>query len=457
MNHKHSIKIQFIALAFLMLLSATLVSSCKEEPDTPTGTTNVPEEKASCVGCHTDYQLLKTIFSPDTAAAGGGCGGETPHIEPYDRVYLGGSGYDEFKNSYHGKMKCTSCHNGVDNTGDKKVAHSNDFIRYPSTRAEEKCANCHADIVARTKNSLHEQGWGQKTMVFMRYGANSFDELPEQLKSGYKTNCSTCHGTCGDCHVNRPKAGGGGLYRGHKFLKTPDMRDNCITCHTSRGGHAYLGIGAGTVPDVHLTKAGYTCISCHTKNEVHGDGVIYDQRYKMALKPECTDCHGSVATSNMYHSTHINTFSCNTCHSQDYNNCGSCHVHGDGARIPSYLGYKIGMNPIPETKPFKYATLRRSLMAPDSWSNYGVPILNNFSVRPTFKYATPHNIQKWTKRTQVASGKPCYDNCHIIKEGTNFRNKELYLFQSDLQSWEMPASQGVIVDGKLPVSWGLVK
>jgi thiosulfate/3-mercaptopyruvate sulfurtransferase len=159
-------------------------------------------------------------------------------------------------------------------------------------------------------------------------------------------------------------------------------------------------------------------------------------------------------SKNTYHSVHLSTFSCNTCHSQDYNNCGSCHIGGEGARIASYQGFKIGMNPIPDTKPFKYAVLRRSLMAPDSWQNYGVANLANFNVRPTFKYATPHNIQRWTSRTQVEAGKPCYDACHIIKNSDgSYRNKELYLFKNDLQTWEVIATSPITVDGKLPSKW----
>ena len=42
------------------------------------------------------------------------------------------------------------------------------------------------------------------------------------------------------------------------------MRKNCTTCHVSRGGHAYFGEGIGTVPDVHLTSAGFTCMNCHS-------------------------------------------------------------------------------------------------------------------------------------------------------------------------------------------------
>lgn len=447
--------ISLIGITFLILL----IIGCREEPKTP-----VSQEQSlsinSCEGCHINYEHLKKVYSPDTVSAGGGCGGEIPHIEPYDRVYLGGDGYRQFKASTHGKISCTSCHNGVDNTSDKKLAHSGNFLKHPSEDAEEKCASCHPNIVQKAQNNIHH-GWGQQSMLILRYGLDysnpseipaKFAQLPELLKQGYNTNCAKCHGGCGDCHINRPKAGGGGLLNGHKF-STPDMVNQCTACHSSRVAHAYFGLAPGSKPDVHQTK-GMNCLSCHTGSELHGDGNYYDQRYKVKSLPKCENCHNNIANSNQYHSVHLNTFNCNVCHSQDYNNCGSCHVGGQGARIPSYQSFKIGINPISQTKPYKYATLRRSLMAPDSWSLYGVSNLANFAVRPTYKYATPHNIQRWTSRTQVESGKPCYDNCHIIKEGNTVRNKQLYLFESDLLDWEKQASKVVTVDGKLPASWG---
>jgi thiosulfate/3-mercaptopyruvate sulfurtransferase len=452
---------KILLLLSSLLFIALVVLGCKDRSEEPISTDNqvITKSVASCEGCHTNYDNLKKVYTPDPPSeGGGGCGGETPHIEPYDRVYLSGIGYQEFKNDVHGKIPCTTCHNGVDGTDNKTVAHSGNFIKHPSTNSEQKCGSCHTDITLRTKNSLHEQGWGQKSMVLLRSGLPNipagFSQLSQVMKDGYDVNCGKCHGTCGDCHVNRPKAGGGGLANGHAFTKTPDMRNVCVTCHVSRGGHAYFGQATGTVPDVHLTNRQFTCIRCHTKNEIHGDGNIYDQRYKMALLPKCTDCHASVSNTNSYHAAHLNTFSCNTCHSQDYNNCGSCHIGGEGARIPSYQGFKIGMNPIPDTKPYKYAVLRRSLMAPDSWKNYGVANLANFSVRPTYKYATPHNIIRWTKRTTVDSGKPCYDACHIIKNSDgSYKNKELYLFRSELESWEVTATQNITVDNKLPAKW----
>ncbi len=449
---------QKIICLLAVIFSIVLIFGCREEPKIP-----IEVEKQlsvnTCEGCHINYEHLKKVYSPDTVSAGGGCGGDIPHIEPYDRVYLGGEGYQKFKSSMHGKIPCTSCHNGVDNTGDKKLAHSGDFIKHPSEEAELKCASCHPNIVLKAKNNIH-YGWGQQSMVLLRYGVlyndpkeipTKFSQLPELLKAGYKTNCAKCHAGCGDCHVNRPKAGGGGLLNGHNFSK-PDMVSQCTACHSSRVAHAYFGLAPGAQPDIHQTK-GMKCMDCHSMDELHGDGVMYDQRYKVKLMPKCENCHTDIANSNQYHQVHINTFNCNVCHSQNYNNCGSCHIGGEGARIPSYQSFKIGINPIPETKPYKFATLRRSLMAPDSWKEYGVPHLANFDVRPTYKYATPHNIKRWTSRTQVESGKPCYDNCHIKKEGNVLRNKELYLFDSDLLDWEKNASRGVVVDGKLPAKW----
>jgi thiosulfate/3-mercaptopyruvate sulfurtransferase len=441
---------------FLLICFTAFFTSCSEDEKTNSNLINELLSKTnSCEGCHTNFDKLKSVHTPDTTTGGGGCGGETPHIEPYDRVYMGGSGFTEFKNSIHGKLPCTECHNGTDNTGDKKLAHSNNFISHPSTKAEEKCANCHSDVVYKTKNSLHEQGWGQKYAVTTRFGVASFSQLPIKLQEGYNTNCAKCHGTCGDCHIMRPKAAGGGLLKGHNFF-APDSKDNCVACHTSRGGHAFYGIGVGTVPDVHLSKRNFNCISCHKADEVHGDGKFVQRRYQYNKLPKCEDCHSNLTNSNNYHKTHISNLNCNVCHSQDYNNCASCHVGGDGARVPAYMNYKIGLNPISADRPFKYATLRRSLMAPDSWSVYGTNNLSNFSALPTYKYSTPHNILRWTSRTQVNPGKPCYDACHIIKEGNNYRNKGLYLFNSDMQfSWEIDANKNVIVDGKLPANWNI--
>jgi len=411
----------------------------------------------SCVGCHTDYVHLKDVYSEDTVAALGGCGGSAPHYEPYDRVYMSGEGYESFKSSSHGTLSCTYCHGGIDGTEEKDVAHSDGFIKHPSTAYEQKCGGCHAEISDNFKSSLHN-GTGQKQKVTMRSGLagpEEFDMLPAHQIEGYNANCATCHGTCGNCHVNRPPIGGGGLANGHDFKRVPDMLNTCVTCHTSRGGHAYLGVAAGTQADVHLTKMGFDCMNCHNGPELHGDGdTTVLHRYAYSALPKCENCHqGNQGPPNDYHVAHIGDFSCQVCHSQDYNNCGSCHVHGDGARVPSYMDYKIAVNPIPDSKPgFDFAVVRRTLGAPDNWEAYGIDDYANFDVFPTYNFTSPHNILKITERTDVGSGN-CSSLCHIRIEGDSTYNKDLYLFEEDLLDWELGATAKITVDGKLPASW----
>ncbi len=437
-----------LRLSFLFVAGVVFLSSCKKF--------NEERAIASCEGCHTNYAHLQEVFSPDTATVAGGCGGDAPHYEPYDRVYMSGAGYESYQNSAHGDLGCVSCHNGVDGTSDKNEAHSGDFLKHPSAEYEDKCGNCHPGIAHDFVTSIH-QGTGQKRKVTMRSGLagpHEFDKLPQHQIEGYSQNCAICHGTCGNCHVVRPLKAGGGLMNGHEFVKTADMITVCVSCHVSRGGHAYLGVAAGTKSDVHLQKMGFKCMDCHTGIELHGDGEPVEQRYAYSRLPKCSNCHSGIETSNMYHSLHYEDFNCQVCHSQDYNNCGSCHIHGEGARIPSYQDFKIAMNPIPDIKEdYKFALVRRTLAAPDNWKEYGVDDYSNFDIFPTYNYTTPHNILKWTSRTQVAEGAKCGSNCHIRKEDGVLINKELFLFEENLLDWEKSASRKITVDGKLPKSW----
>jgi hypothetical protein len=435
-------------LIFMLLLLG--VMSCTKDPSHTDG------DVASCEGCHTNYAHLQAVFSPDTAAPASGCGGEAPHYEPYDRVFMGGDGFDLYKESSHYTIGCVGCHNGTDGTDDKVLAHSGDFISHPSSNADAKCSKCHEQIVGNFHTSLHN-GTGQKRKVTIRSGLSGpedFDKLPAHQIEGYTRNCATCHGTCGNCHVVRPPIAGGGLSNGHNFEKKPDMVNVCVACHVSRGGHAYLGVAPGTKPDVHLTKLSFNCLSCHNGAELHGDGKVVEQRYAYDKLPACTDCHNGIQTKNVYHTVHYTDMNCQVCHSQDYNNCGSCHIHGEGARVPSYLGYKIAVNPIPDVKTgYKFTLVRRTLAAPDNWEKYGVSQYANFDAFPTYNYASPHNILRWTSRTEVAPGDACSYNCHVRHNGGTVSNKNLYLFNSDLLEWEKTATGSITVDGKLPSIW----
>jgi hypothetical protein len=118
------------------------------------------------------------------------------------------------------------------------------------------------------------------------------------------------------------------------------------------------------------------------------------------------------------------------------------------------MDYKIAANPIPDLKPgYKFSLVRRTLAAPDNWAVYDVSSYSNFDVLPTYNYTTPHNILRWTSRTIATSGESCGLNCHIREEEGTVKNKDLYLFQSDLLPWELNATSGITVDGKLPPRW----
>ncbi len=438
---------------FIFLLGIIAVSSCTKDynQDKQPPVTDV----ASCEGCHTNYAHLQEVYTPDTGEPAGGCGGEAPHYEPYDRVYMGGDGFEAYQQSGHYSLGCVYCHGGTDDTGDKNTAHSGDFIKHPSMEYKDKCGDCHAAIVDNFETNLHH-GTGQKRKVTIRSGLSGpqdFDQLPQHQIEGYNANCATCHGTCGNCHIVRPPVGGGGLSNGHSFNKTPDMLTVCVTCHVSRGGHAYLGVATGTQPDVHLTKAKFKCINCHDGAELHGNGQPVEQRYAYTELPKCVNCHTGLENANTYHTLHYDDFNCQVCHSQVYNNCGSCHIHGDGARIPAYMDYKIAQNPIPNIKQgYKFVLVRRTLAAPDNWDKYGVQY-SNFDAFPTYNYTTPHNILRWTDRTDVTKEKSCYSNCHIRNDGGTLVNKELYLFKENLLDWEHSATDVITCDDELPSSW----
>jgi hypothetical protein len=440
-----------MVLMFVMILIAGTGCTNYQIP----GKTVTPQVNM-CEDCHTDYERLMAVYSPDTAAPISGCGGDAPHYEPYDRVFLGGEGFDAFKESPHYSVGCTGCHNGDKTAENKAGAHSGDWTASPSMAYAEKCATCHETITDNFATSLHN-GTGQMRKVALRAGlsgADEFDQLPAHQIEGYNQKCATCHGTCGNCHVVRPLIAGGGLADGHNFNKTPDMQKVCIKCHSSRGGHAYLGVAPGTQPDVHLTENGYDCLNCHDGHELHGDGQPVDQRYAYTELPECGTCHPDIATENIYHTKHIEDFNCQVCHSQDYNSCGACHVKEGVEDFGPYQDFKIALNPLPDLKDYKFALVRRNLAHPDNWVGYGEDLVySNFDVLPTYNYTTPHNLLRWTKRTDVDPGFSCSYNCHIRNDAGVLVNSEYYLWADSLETFEVDATGPYTVDGELPSYW----
>jgi hypothetical protein len=120
------------------------------------------------------------------------------------------------------------------------------------------------------------------------------------------------------------------------------------------------------------------------------------------------------------------------------------------------MDYKLAINPIQDVKSgyeSEVTLIRRTLAAPDNWDLYGVDEYATFDVHPTYNYTTPHNIQKWTTRTETEAGMGCGSSCHMKVTAMDTINKELYLFMSDLLEWEVSATGHMTMDDKIPASW----
>jgi thiosulfate/3-mercaptopyruvate sulfurtransferase len=359
-------------------------------------------------------------------------------LEAWEKVILN---QESFFESMHGRYGCITCHGGTGDTDDKLAAHEG-VVREPASA--EACGDCHPDQVATDGDSLHSNLAGYTTVL----AARSAPDKMAQLEVMMGNHCDNCHTTCGQCHVSRPTNLGGGLVAGHEFKKVPPMNLTCTGCHGSRIENEYKGKNEGVKPDVHWVKGGMPCFSCHTADEMHGAMGESDHRYVGSPTPGCqdADCHPDVAAGDgiqQHTSYHFEGLSCQVCHSTTYKNCYSCHVGLENGTAyfktaESQMMFKIGHNPLQsDDRPWKYVPVRHVPVDPDSFNYYGENLLPNFDALPTWKYATPHNIQRITPQNESCNA------CH--------GNAEFFLTAEDVEPDEIEANRDVIVE-ELPFS-----
>jgi hypothetical protein len=370
-----------------------------------------------------------------------------PQLEAWELVYV----ENNFLKRTHGSLSCVACHKGNGDATDKNAAHV-DMIADPSEEDDVYCAGCHAGTVSQFATSLHRGQGGYYYLFEKRAG---FDLRGDpHLQEEFDKECGTCHATCGQCHISRPNSVNGGFVNGHVFQGTPNMTNNCTACHGSRVGEEYLGQREGYQADVHvLPPISKRCEFCHEGAEFHGTGTELLTRYDDGniLMPRCEDCHDAEKEANEYHEKHwsdgesdpdVPYLSCQVCHSQDYKSCNACHTGGAGITGSSYLTYKIGKNYKKSQRyPYDYVVVRHIPIAPTTFEAWGVATLSNYSAEPTWKLATPHNIRRWTARTDTTGGGQCWSNCHNnwVDELTT------YLRAEDLFDYEIEANQNVII------------
>jgi len=357
---------------------------------------------------------------------------------------------ENFLSTPHGRIGCVVCHGGDKTAFDKDSAHQN-IEAVTSDNAKAYCSGCHEDIVNQYHPSLHKTQKGYLKRIENRLGYSI--ENDAAMMGKFKAECGKCHGTCGQCHVQRPTSVKGGFTNGHVFGE-PERDNNCVACHGSRVGEEYLGQREGYFADVHRYKPGGSkCTFCHTGDEMHGDAGAADYRYLVQNAPSCEGCHEDKSDANIYHQTHWKgdagtTLSCQVCHSQPYKNCNACHTGGAGITGSSYIAFKIAKNKFnirAESAKYDYVTVRHIPVAPDTYASWGISDLPNFGSEPTWKYTTPHNIQRWTAQTDTTgTNGNCYLKCHD--------QKEYYLLSTDLFDYEVDANKDIVMDDKVPSS-----
>jgi hypothetical protein len=363
-----------------------------------------------------------------------------PPVEAWEKVFVSN---EEYVGSIHGQLGCITCHGGV--SGVQGMEAHEGVVREPDS--VQACGPCHTQTVEADQDSLHSDLAGYWLVLNAR---SSPDALP-QLEEMMDNHCTTCHTSCGQCHVSRPANLGGGLASGHEFKGIPPMNLTCTGCHGSRIEMEYKGRNEGVPADVHWIKAGMPCFTCHSADEMHGAAGDFEHRYDGAPMPSCqdADCHPDVAPGDgvaNHTDFHFEAMSCQVCHSTTYKNCYSCHVaQQDGVpffRIePSVMDFKIGRNPLQsEDRPWTYVPVRHVPIDPESFAYYGEDLLSNFDAVPTWKYATPHNIQRNTPQTETC------DSCH--------GNPEVFLTADDVLPEELEANQDVLVEEPPPALGG---
>ena len=191
----------------------------------------------------------------------------------------------------------------------------------------EGCEMCHSDIATNFTKSLHYNAYG----MIGEYERGAAGHFGIDIDVFYEeANCSKCHATtCTVCHVGEDGHGG-------------EMSiEICDPCHLKKQTSLYTGDmpahkSEGPHADIHYEK-GLICTDCHTAEEMHGDGNIYDHQLQ-AVTTECEDCHRSpgkmvnemdvtqYSLEISAHETHDGKLACTACHTGWTTTCVNCHL-----------------------------------------------------------------------------------------------------------------------------------
>lgn len=239
------------------------------------------------------------------------------------------------KTGYKGPATCEECHPGK----------AKDFLGTVHWK--------HASKVTNVEGLDPKKEYGMKNRIYTFCNGNDIvndlKETPKNAAGKSKmTGCNTCHP--GD-HINKEGSTGPSAeaaidclichsseydFRNRKPFKDDKGRvvmgqdrslkaalaigkpsvKNCMVCHESAGGGAYIkrGFVFTAENDVHAAK-GMVCVDCHkTKEHKIPTGFDPNNWANDGVRLSCLNCHGEKPHKDPFNNKHTARIACQTCH-----------------------------------------------------------------------------------------------------------------------------------------------